>query len=418
MKVLIVSLNFSPEPTATGKYTGEMAEWLVSRGHDVTAISAPPHYPQWEVFENYRNKGFQSEFLNGIEVKRVPCYIPCSKKVRGFTRILMEVSFTLLSVFYWLPLFFSSRRFDAVIAICPPMQTAVFSLLYSKTRNVPFIFHVQDFQVDMAFRLGILKPNIFNRMLYKLEGFFIKRASYVSSITEAMLKRAEAKGVDPDRLIFLPNWADIQHVAPRDRNNALRKELGYTDSDFVVLYSGGMGVKQGLELLLEAAENTLGNPSIKYLIVGEGGAKDALVETAANKQLTNVQFLPLQPYEVLPDLLALSDVNVIIQRSEASDYVMPSKLTNILSAGRPVIATATEGSGLFEVIMKNQLGAVCEPGDVLDLVRAIEQLFHKRSELAVMGRAARQYAESYLDKEQILQRFEIQLKSISSGGQI
>ena len=413
MRILVVSLNYSPEPTATGKYTGEMAAWLAEKGHEVTAIAAYPHYPQWDVFPGYKNKGFLVENLDGVKVNRVPCYIPKLERVTGKTRILMELSFTFLSLFYWLSIFFSRRRYSVVIAICPPMQTALFSLIYSKLRQVPFVFHVQDFQVDMAFRLGILKPRLFNRMLYKLESFLIRRASYLSTITRAMCDRAQKKGVDENKLIFFPNWADIDHIKPELRYNDFREGLGYDDADFVVLYSGGMGNKQGLEIIIDVAEKTCHLENVKYLIVGDGGAKSKLTNLAKERDIINMQFLPLQPFDKLPSLLALSDINLIVQRAEAADFVMPSKLSNILSAGRAVIATAGEETGLGSVIVKNRLGLITSPGDVSALAKAIESLMNDRRAVEAMGLAARAYAEKFLNKETILSQFERSLEKIS-----
>lgn len=417
MRLLISSLNYTPEPTATGKYTGEMAEALAAKDCNVTVFAAPPHYPQWEVFDGYKNRGFFTEFYKGVTVRRVPCFIPRLNKVSGLTRILMELSYTFSSIVYWLPVLLSRRRYDVVIAICPPMQTALFPLIYSKLRKVPFIFHIQDFQVDMAFRLGMLKPNLFNRMLYKLEAFLLRGATYVSSITDAMLQRAQEKGVAAEQLIYLPNWANIEHVKPGEKYNAFRDSLGYSRSDFIVLYSGGMGVKQGLEILLDAAEALAARADIHFLVVGDGGAKSSLVDQADVRGLTNIQFLPLQRYEKLPVLLALSDVNLIIQREEASDFVMPSKLTNILAAGRPVIATATAGTGLHKVIQEHRLGLTCQPGSATGLVDCIEELSVDHSRLQSIGASARAYAEHHLDKDKILSRFAQQLKAVVRGDQ-
>ena len=121
MKLLICSLNYAPELTATGRYTGEMAEWLATQGHNVDAITAPPHYPEWEVPAKYRDKSFYKEELNSVTVHRVPCYIPPLHKLNALQRIFMECSFTLLSLIYCLKILLQRDKYDIVIAICPPM---------------------------------------------------------------------------------------------------------------------------------------------------------------------------------------------------------------------------------------------------------------------------------------------------------
>lgn len=130
LRVLIVSLNFSPEETATGKYTGELAQWLASRGHDVDAIAGLPHYPEWRVQAGYAGKGLWKESLEGVTVFRTPHPVPASGSVSAKKRILMELGFSFASLYWWSRILFSRKRYDVVIAICPPLQTAVMPTLY------------------------------------------------------------------------------------------------------------------------------------------------------------------------------------------------------------------------------------------------------------------------------------------------
>lgn len=196
----------------------------------------------------------------------------------------------------------------------------------------------------------------------------------------------------------------------------MRKELGYAVSDFIVLYSGGMGEKQGLEIILDAAALTIGQQAIKYLIVGDGGAKERLVEQSRSRDLNNIRFLPLQPLERLSDLLAISDVNLVVQRLEAGDFVMPSKVTNILAAGRPMIATVVDDTELGRLIHGHSIGRLVSPGDAEELVGRIQELYKDGSLSGAMGVAARRYAEAHLDKNQILSQFEYKLSRIVNRG--
>lgn len=405
MKILIVSLNFSPELTATGKYTGEMAKWLSSENNEVHVIAAPPHYPKWEVDENYRKKSFTSRYESKVKVMRVPCYIPTADKLNAKTRILMETSFTLLSLFWWLPILFRKQKYDIVISICPPMQTALFPFLYKIFRKVPYVFHIQDFQVDMALELGILKKNPITSLLYKIEQYLLLKATRVTTITEAMLNRARAKGVEHQNLALCPNWSNIDSIAPSTHNNSFRFENGYNQKDFLVLYSGGMGIKQGLDIIIDAAEKLKNKEYIKFLIVGNGGAKPHLVATTKAKKLKNVKFLDIQPFDVLPKMLTAANVHLVIQKSQATDLVMPSKLTNILASGRPAIATAFPQSALGLVIEKYNTGLLISPENADLLQQAILDLSKSAEDQIIKGQNARAYAERYLDINNIMHDF-------------
>ena len=412
MKILISSINFAPELTATGKYTGEMAAWLKYRGHQVHAISAPPHYPNWEVNESHKGNGFSSNVENGIKVMRVPCYIPSADKLNAKTRILMESSFTLLSLFWWTHIFLRKSKYDVVIAVCPPMQTALFAYLYQRIRGVPYVFHIQDFQVDMAFELGLMRSNFLARLLYKLERFFLKRASKVTTITEAMLNRAKAKGVDSNNLGLVPNWSNIDLVRPGKLDNKFRRQHNLDPDDFVVLYAGAMGEKQGLEVVIEAATTLEHEAKIKFVLVGNGGNRQQLEHQASTKNLTNITFLDLQPASALSDMLSAANVHLVIQRKQASDFVMPSKLTNILASGRPSIATSSQDSALGIALNKYKTGLVIEPESHLALGESILHLYCSPKEAEKMGTNARAYAERFLNIDSILGEFDEMLHQL------
>ena len=411
MKFLFVSLNFSPELTATGKYTGEMASWMASKGHKVDVIAAPPHYPRWVVEENYQGLGFYRETLDGVTVLRTPCYIPSPEKVTSLRRILMELNFTLASLYWWIPIFFRRKEYDVVVAVCPPLQNGIFPYLYKLFRGVPYGIHVQDFQVDMAVELGMLKRGVLTRCLFAIERFLLKNADFPSSISPAMCKRATDKQANQDRLFLLPNWSNTDFVKPGPSSNSFRRNHGIPDDAFLVLYAGVMGVKQGLEIILDVAEQFQERPDVLFYLVGNGGSRSSLEHRVAEKELRNVRFLDVQPYEDLPDMLTAADVHLVVQKAGASDLVLPSKLTNIFSAGKPCIATATTDSTIASVITGYSLGLVVEPESPALLREAIWRLYEKPAMRDQFAKNARDYAEKYLDIDAILSGYMEHLSS-------
>jgi len=408
LRLLIYGINYTPEPTGTGKFTGEMAAWLAGRGHHVDAVVGLPHYPFWEVVPAYRSKGFHAELIEGVQVFRTPHFVPSSLRIGATERIRLETSFSLKALRYWLPIFLRGSRYDAVIAICPPMQVGIYPWLYRFFRGIPWIFHIQDLQVDIAVRLGLLDGS-FGKMLYSIENFLLRRATRVSTITEAMRRRIIAKGVPEERTWLLPNWADIAFIRPMPRNNVFREELRIGDDQILFMYAGNMGEKQGLELVLQAADHLRYHHQLRFVLVGDGVAKRRLEQMAAEMKLTNVTFLPVQPNERLPEMLAAADVHLVVQKKEAADLVMPSKLTNILAAGRPVVATADPGTALYDLLTNYQAGIVTPSGHLEEFIDALKSLAESPALREQMGRNARLYAERYLDKERILTDFEEKL---------
>lgn len=401
MRLLIHGINYAPELTGIGRYTGEMAAWLAARGHAVTVLSAPPYYPQWRVSPDYRHRGWLREWLNGVEVLRAPLYVPA--RVTGPRRILHEISFG-ASCFYWWPRLLKAR-WDAVLAVCPPLQCGLMPAWLARRQGIPFIFHLQDLQVDAAQQLGLLKQPGLLALLKGLEGRLLRRAQAVTTISAGMAARLADKGVPPQRLHLLPNWADLEQVRPLPRDNPLRAELGLT-SEVLVLYAGNLGEKQGLEVILQTARLTRPRAEIRYLVAGDGAARGRLLELAQHYSLDNFAFFPLQSSQRFPWLLASGDIHLVVQRGQAADLVMPSKLANILAAGRPFIATAWPDTELARVTVDSQAGILVPPDDSQALAEAILKLAGEEVGREHMGIRARRYAEEYLGRETILSRLE------------
>ncbi|MFN6944540.1 MAG: WcaI family glycosyltransferase [Cytophagaceae bacterium] len=407
MKILVYGINYYPELTGIGKYTGEMCAWLAARGHEVEVITALPYYPEWKIREDYKNKGGKTELIQGVRVRRTPLYVP--EKVTGFSRIRHEISFVFNSSRFWFKAFF--RRYDVVIGICPPLQAGVFPYLYKVLRRRPFIFHIQDLQVDAAKELGLVKNKFLLNTLIGIERFLVRRATRVSSISEGMRRKILAKGMKEENYIHLPNWSDVDFMRPLPKEASMRKHFGIPDDAFVALYSGNMGDKQGLEIILQAAEILKDEP-VYFFMAGEGAAKKKLILEAERKKLRNVQFSGLQAYEDLPAFLAMADIHLVVQKKAASDLVLPSKLMSILSAGGVSLVTAVPGSTLYDLMNLNNLGVVVEPERVEALVEGIRALRINDSD--EYRKNARSYAEKELAINTILSKFESNLEELLS----
>lgn len=410
MRILIYDINYSPELTGVGKYTGEMGTWLADKEHSVSVITAMPYYPEWEVHKAYQGKRWFTEVIDGVTVHRCPFYVP--KKVTSLKRMLHEFSFVLSSLLYWFRVLFD-KPYDVVICVAPPFHIGLLPVLYSTLRGVPLWLHLQDLQIDMAKELGMLTNRRFLNLLFGVEKFILKRASVVSTISEGMSRKLAEKNIISSPCVLFPNWVDDVYIKPMPREQSLRAEFGLRKEDKVVLYSGSLGEKQGLELIIEAAHHFSARPDMKFLICGSGGGKARLEAFVAAYRLTNVQFHPLQPYEKLSALLATADIHLVLQKKSASDLVLPSKLTGILSAGGCALVAALPGTTLFNVIDSHNMGIIIEPESVDALIGGINQAFE--TDLTVYRQNAQEYAKRCLSKEMILQTFNDELLRVNNS---
>ncbi|HLP97572.1 MAG TPA: glycosyltransferase WbuB [Sideroxyarcus sp.] len=415
MRILIHGINFSPELTGIGKYSGEMAEWLAAQGHEVRVVTAPPYYPQWKLAGGYVNgwgRVIHSLPPAGPEVRpaecavtvyRCPLWIPA--KPSGLKRIFHLASFALSSFpvmlrqVFWRP--------DVVWVVEPALFCAPQAWLVTRLSGGKAWLHIQDYEVDAAFDLGLLKGKLLRRLVTAGERWLMRRFDRVSTISQRMVDRALAKGVDSGRMVLFRNWVEITGTKNEDSGlSGYRAELRIAEDAVVALYSGNMGAKQGLEILAEAARLT---PEVVFVFCGDGAGRDDLV--AWCKDLPNVHFLHLQPVERLGELLAMADIHLLPQRADAADLVMPSKLTGMLASGRPVVATAHSGTELASVVVN--CGLLVLPEDGRAFAEAIKKLALDRALRTKLGQAGRNYALEYLDKEVVLGNFAAELAAIA-----
>jgi colanic acid biosynthesis glycosyl transferase WcaI len=407
MKLFIYGINYSPELTGIGKYTGEMSEWLAEQKHEVEVFTGKPYYPEWKVHIDYKKKWWYTEKRNGVLVHRVPMYVP--NKLNSLKRMLHEFSF----VFNLLPFWFMSlfqKKADIVIVIAPPFHLGLLPLIYSKIKNTKIIYHIQDLQVDAAKDLGMIKNKSLLSVMFGLEKLIMNQANKVSTISTGMKNKILQKGVNSEKTMLFPNWVDTNFMKPLSQEESMRFELNIKQDDFVVMYSGNLGEKQGLENLIYVAEKFKSEKHVLFLIVGSGGNKENLIQQTSLLNLSNVKFIPLQAHMKLPSLLATANVHLVLQKAAASDLVMPSKLTGILSVGGYCIVAALQNTHLYNVVKLNNLGDVIEPDNIQLLYDAIKNAIDK--DLTPYKIRARDYAISNLNNDKLLSEFECEISKI------
>ena len=409
IKILLYGLNYSPEQVGIGKYTGEWARWLAARGHTMRVITAPPYFPQWRVQPSHRN-AYAIEERDGLIIQRCPLWVP--RKPSGLTRLLHLASFALSSL---VPLLAQRAwRPDVVITVAPAFFCAPGALLFGRLcgrRTITWL-HIQDFELDAAFELGMLKGRWLRRLAEAWERITLLGFDRVSSISAAMVQRLESKGAASSRCVLLPNWVDLESIRPQQDStrlqNPYRQELGIAPDQLVLMYSGSMNKKQGLELLVKAIAQLADMPQLVWLLAGEGPTKADLVR--ATEGLSQVIHLPLQPAERMNDWLNAADIHLLPQKAGASDLVLPSKLLGMLASGRPVVATSTPGSKLAELAA--EAGACTNPGDANAFADVLRHLIADPEQRMMAGKRARKLAEERFGKDAVLERFEEQLLNL------
>jgi putative colanic acid biosynthesis glycosyltransferase WcaI len=385
-----------------------MGEWLAQRGHEVRVVTAPPYYPAWQVGEGYSARRYRRERVAGADVWRCPLWVP--SEPTGAKRLLHLASFAASSF----PLMLGQRtwRPDVVLVTEPPLFCVPQVKLAARLSGAKTWLHILDFEVDAALQLGMLRGGRMSRLLHGIEYLTMRNIDRISTISEKMRLRILEKGIPEDRVYLFPNWADTEFVRHLPPDHEIRREFGAGPEDVLVLHAGNMGEKQGLELVLDAAARLAGQTRIKFAMIGAGAERQRLQRLAEKRRLANLRFFPVQSLERLPLMLAAGDIHLIVQRREAADLVMPSKLTNILAAGRPSIATVDPDTAVYDVLQGHDCGLTPPPESAKELATSIAALAKDAGLRKRLGQNARRYAELYLQKDQILSAFEAELQSL------
>ena len=405
MRIILCSLNYTPELTGIGRYNTEMVQWMVRNGHSVRVVVAPPYYPAWKVPPSHRWWQYRHETIDGASVLRCPTWVPA--RPNGWRRLVHLATFAVSST---LALAWSVRwRPDVVLVTEPPLVGAPGVIALSAVTGARSWLHVQDLEIDAGFGLGFMSSGLLRRIVLGVERALLDRFDVVTTISTSMRAKLAARLPESRSPAIMRNWVDLDTIRPVDASG-LRRLLGIPESAIVCLYSGSMAAKQGLDILASVARALDDRHDLHFVFCGNGAMRAALEQAASG--LERVRFLDLQPDDRVAALLSMADIHLLPQRAEIDGLAMPSKLSGMFASARPVVATAVASSELAQVVTGR--GIVVPPGDVDAFVRAIAELADDPVKRMVCGRAGRAYAERYLDKEVVLREmFRVLLGGVS-----
>jgi glycosyltransferase involved in cell wall biosynthesis len=369
MHILFLTDNFPPEVNAPASRTHEHCRLWVRAGHRVTVVTCAPNFPQGRVFDGYRNRPWQRETIDGIEVIRVWSYITANE---GFARRVLDyLSFmatgSLAALFV--------RRVDIVVGTSPQFFTACAAWLVGALKRRPYVFELRDLWPESIKAVGAMKESRALRCLERLELFLYRKAARIVSVTHSFRTNLQGRGIDPAKIDVITNGVDIAQYTPRPKDAALLRELGL-EGKFVAGYVGTHGMAHALETLLQAADRLRqlpGGERFRILLLGDGAKKAALVEQARGMGLDNVLFVDSVPKNQVARYWSLLDVSVIhLRNTELFTTVIPSKLFECMGMGIPVLHGVDGESA--DIVRREGVGLVFEPENADALVAGLQRL--------------------------------------------
>jgi colanic acid biosynthesis glycosyl transferase WcaI len=408
MKIQCLSLNFEPEEIGIAVYSTGFAREMAKRGHRVSAFCAHPYYPQWQHRDGWPRFGYRTLRTDEMKLKIVHCPLYVPHKPTAKSRILHYASFALAALPRLIGDALKSRP-DIIFIVAPSLVSALSGLITARMTGAKLWLHIQDYEVEAAFATGAISPESrLGRIALSFEAWMLRKFDMISSISTPMLDKLREKGIPEEKIYEFRNWANLQKVQVIEGLSPMREELGIT-TKYVAYYSGNVAAKQGLEIIPEVARILTDRDDLTFVICGEGPFLDTLKAKAEG--LKNIRFYPLQPFEKLSDALGMADVHLLPQIADVAELVLPSKLTNMLASGRPVVATAYEGTALAQEV--EGAGIVTEPGNAQAFAQAITDLLDAPKQRFELGRVARQKALSNWDMTAILDKLEIEMTRLA-----
>ena len=366
MHILFITDNFPPEVNAPASRTYEHCREWVKEGHDVTVITCAPNFPQGEVYEGYKNRLYQKEEVDGIEVIRVWSYITSND---GFIkRTLDYFSFAVSSFFAGL-----FEKADVIVATSPQFFTTWSGWLLSKCRRKPWVFELRDLWPESIKTVGALDDGMIYRMLEAIELFLYRSADLVVPVTDAFKKNLTDRDIPSNKQLVVPNGSNLElfNTSKNGNGSDIRREMGLEDR-FVVGYIGTHGLAHNLDFILECVRE-VPDEEFHFIFIGDGAEKEKLVNYAQAQNINNVSFLDPVPKEEVPQYLASVDVSLVpLKKTDTFKTVIPSKIFEAAAMDTPILL-GVEGQAQ-EIIEEYDAGLCFDPENKSDFLSTLEKL--------------------------------------------
>lgn len=401
-RLLMVSTNYAPEHAGIGPYATQIAEHWAASGHETHVLAGMPHYPSWSLDPAYAGAWRRTEERAGVVVHRRRHTVPARQT--ALKRTAFEAS--VLAHGLLAPPCMS--RPHAVLAQMPSLAGGVIGARLAARWRVPYVPVVQDLMGAAAAQSGIRGGDRAAALAARAETYALRRAVLVGVIHETFVDKVAAMGVDRHRIRLVPNWSHVPSPsAPRDET---RQRLGWGEGETVVLHSGNMGLKQGLDVLVEAARR---DPKIRIVLLGDGNQRAHLERLGSG--IPNLDFMAPVDDDAFPDTLAAADVLAVTQRASVLDMSVPSKLTSYFAAGRPVLASVAAEGGTAQEVLRSGAGVLVPPEDPDALLAEIRRLGEDPTAAEALGAQGPLHVEAHLTRAAGLARIDALIDEALGG---
>jgi colanic acid biosynthesis glycosyl transferase WcaI len=406
MNLLVLSINYAPEPTGFAPHVTDLCEYLAGRQHDVTVITGFPFAPYWRRYNGCSGKLVTFETVNGVKVVRLTHFIP-RKPSSTLQRIFMEGTFCLVVGLILIRLVRS--QWDVVLYVGAQPSIAMLARIIGNIKKIPYVVAINDLAAQAAGEAGIVRAGLLKRILAKFEYSAYSKASGAMVLCEGFRDALCKSGYPAEKIRMIRSPIDVDNIHPSEGKHTFRKRFGIAEDSFMVLWAGSMGIKQGLSNIVEVCKLLQGaDVSVLWVLVGDGEARSSLEAEVKKCNLEScVRLLPFQPEDRLSEMLSAADVLLLNQLSTVKNTVIPSKLLTYMAAGLPVLAAVNADSQGAQLLRETGGGVIVEPENPAALIEGLKELMRDRKVREEMGKRNRAYSVQHFDRKKVLKAQEV-----------
>ncbi len=407
MRILLITQMFPPEMGAAANRMYPLARQLVAAGHEAFVATGMPNYPGGAVFPEYRGKRFLREEIDGIKILRT-AYLTVPRNRSKWYQLASYLSFIPAALRSGL----AAAKVDVVFVTSPPIFPVLAAITLARLNRAKLVLDLRDLWPDEIIACGAAREgSLAIRLIRLIERTGYRAADLICCTTPAFVETVASRGVARDKLILLPNGADLETFRPLPRDNSVAARYPFGDR-FVVMYAGLLGIKHGLEVLLDAAALLRDQPEVLFCFAGSGPQREALQQCATERGLQNVLFTGEHPVEEIPYLLARADVCISTLRPEPYlEKIVSVKLFEYLACERP--AVAVQAGETARVLLESGGGIAVRPGDARGTAEAIRSLFSDPKRRRSMAEQGRRYVERNYSRSVWAAQLEQQLRVLA-----
>lgn len=410
--ILVFSLNYFPEPTGFAPHVTAFCENLAASGKKITVLTGFPFAPRWERWPDYRGSFRAVEQREGVQIVRNTHFIPRAPR-RLVERVLMESSFCTSALWAVVRL---RLRAKVLIYVGAQPSIAMLCRVLAALTGARYGVMINDLATGAARDVGIVGSAWVTRLLHRFEYSAYRAAAGAVVLCNGFKQALVAEGYAPEKIWIVRSPVDTKLIKPAPAGGAnFRLRHGLAPEDFVVLFAGSMGLKQGLENVIEAAGLlSMEDTRIKWVLVGDGERRGIIERKIRSMQLEGcVQLIPFQQEAEMSGMFSSADVLLLNQLSAVKDTVIPSKLLTYMAAGQPVIAAVNADSEGAELLREAGGGYAISPENPAALAAAVRDMKRNPERRIEMGRVNRAYAVDNFDQERIMQQLEEFVRQLS-----